>query len=549
MKKKITICICLFLAAGAAFGAREKTRHSITFSAKGLSFLNVAVSRDSSGSDIFRLKDISYERNADPFLNDIVLSLRGSASSKNYDDTGRYRIDYASYESARGGGNSGGNAALFYRQEDRVEIAPGENLWLSSPKDLGSFTIEMRVNPLALREGSILFSRVGYVSGVKNGIEIRVTGGRVCAFFYGIFADENGSRIDVSMHRGVRLQEKRWQHYALSYDRLTGKLSQLLDGRECEALFVTETGQAGEGVYRPSFAAGDAPFTVIGKNYSGYIDEFRISYRHFADLKDASDTADTRYRNLRVNGRVPANREGIITSNVEEFPYTGTKVNLFSWDADTRGDSFVRFEFRISDTEFMRQDSAVKWYRIDNSQRNISAMNTPDGLLRGKYYQWRARLIASPDGAATPELKNIRMNYELDIAPDVPASPEVVKAEDGSVTLRWQKNSDFDLAGYKLYYGVLPGRYDGVIRIARGRRIDNTLTDGNYITLTVDNSLIEENRSIDGGHVLEYPVIKNNILYYFALSAYDSYKPDTKFNHESKLSSAARGRPVDGTEI
>jgi hypothetical protein len=544
--KKISAIILLFLSgACVSFGAREVTHGTTVFSSRDLGFHNVVIAKE-QGTEIFRLNDTTYEKNADPFITDMILSFNSSTVST-IDDTRRYRIR-ASYDPVQIPGTTGSGAALFYRQSDGVEIQGRENLWLSSRSDLGSFTIEMRANLLAVKEGAVLFSRIGYASGVKNGIEIRIEKKRICAYLYGIFPHPDGDRKTYSLTRGMQIKENQWVHYALSFDRLTGKLAQFVDGQEADAIFATESGKPCEGVLAPSFAAGDMPKTFLAKGFHGYLDEVKISYRHYEDLRRVSDSAEKRYRDLRMSGRIPINKEGVIVSSVGEFSYTGSMVTLFAWDELVESGSFVWFEFRISDIKFSSDDSRLKWYRITNNQRNIYQQKTPDGFLRGKYYQWRAHLIPSPEGKSAPMVKNIRMDYELDIAPEVPF---FVKAESGdsSITISWKKNVDFDLAGYKIYYGVRPGVYDGVIRRIGGRPITNDLSKTNTVSVRIDQSVIEENRMIDSGSVLEYPVIKNNILYYFAVSAYDSYKVDTQFNHESRASLEVSARPFPGSEI
>jgi hypothetical protein len=70
-----------------------------------------------------------------------------------------------------------------------------------------------------------------------------------------------------------------------------------------------------------------------------------------------------------------------------------------------------------------------------------------------------------------------------------------------------------------------------------------------YVYVKIDNSVIEENKNFDKRGVLLYPYIKNTVLYYFAVTAYDTYKEGTVYNHESGLSSYIEARPYAGSDI
>jgi hypothetical protein len=227
-------------------------------------------------------------------------------------------------------------------------------------------------------------------------------------------------------------------------------------------------------------------------------------------------------------------------------------VTLFQWDELVKNNTHIWMEFRASDDLFDRESDAPRWYRIRNNQRNIYLKKTgEDGMyLRGRYYQWRAHLVASPDGAHSPRLYGAELQYQLDPAPRPPLMLEAVRAGDAAVRLRWKKNVEHDILGYRIYYGTSPGRYEGVIATTGGRRIDNSLAGGrNFIEVDITNALIEENMALDKKGLLTFPVLKNNVLYFFAVSAYDSYRPDTPHNHESELSREITARPFAGSEI
>ena len=117
------------------------------------------------------------------------------------------------------------------------------------------------------------------------------------------------------------------------------------------------------------------------------------------------------------------------------------------------------------------------------------------------------------------------------------------------IILKWKKNTDSDILGYKIYYGTVPNIYDGIITTVNGKRITNSFNTGDSIQVNITNDLIEENRSKDKKEKLTFPILKNTVLYYFAVSGYDSYKPDTSYNHESGLSKNVSARPYEGSEI
>jgi hypothetical protein len=284
-------------------------------------------------------------------------------------------------------------------------------------------------------------------------------------------------------------------------------------------------------------------------DFSGCIDEFRISYRSFIYLERRGDIAVKPHRKIILAGRIPVNAEGIVTSPVYELPSTGTRITEFTWEESLEKDTFIWFEIRISDRLFRDTDPSIKWYRIKNGQRKIYLMKDGGGdFLRGKYCQWRAHCLASPDGKRSPELSNIALKYTLDNPPK-PPSDLVAASADSSVVLCWKKNVDADIHGYRIFYGVVPGRIDGILSTVNGRRISNELSAGDEMIVRVNNDLIEENRKGDRRGVLSYPLMNNTVLYYFRVSAYDSYKPDTVYNHESKPSPRVTARPFAGTEI
>ncbi|MBN2159496.1 MAG: fibronectin type III domain-containing protein [Spirochaetes bacterium] len=560
MRKMIARLALLLVLSAAILSPRPDASGTMVFPAAGKKNLfNAVIQSGANGEKVYTIKDLSYRKTSDPLVTDIVLSFNTPSSRLARDDTRHYRIARSDYDFVTGKGSLGKGCAQFYKKEHGVSIQTVRGAWLGTCGDLGSFTIEFRCMPYELRDGSVLFSRVGYFSGTKRGIEITIMNGRIVAGLYGIFDRPARKKYDVVLKRGRLLTKMKWHHFSLSFDRISGKLAKLIDGEEDEVIYVTESGEAFNGVYAPSFgyreADGtlrclDSPGASMGKNYAGLLDEFRISYRHFEDLEKITELAYRNYHAAGRIGRIPYNVEGVVTSPVYSLPGTGTMAQEFRWKEILEPDTFIWMEFRISDSRFKENDTAPDWYRIANNQKKIFLMKNSDGsYLRGKYCQWRAHLVASPDGKLAPRLSGIEMDYRLDLPPAPPQFLEATAAGSRSIVLTWKKNVDHDILGYRIYYGTYPGRYDGVLSTINGVRITNATASGTSISVTITNDIIDENRPHDRKEKLSFPFLQSTVLYYFAVAAYDSYKPDTDYNHESDLSAPVTVRPFEGTEI
>jgi hypothetical protein len=119
------------------------------------------------------------------------------------------------------------------------------------------------------------------------------------------------------------------------------------------------------------------------------------------------------------------------------------------------------------------------------------------GTVRGRYVQFAVDFYPSGDGETSPYLEEIRVSYRPD-EPPVPPSMVTALARDGAVTLNWKPSPDADTLGYMVYYGTARGEYFG----------EDAAPGSSPIDVGKQTSLY-----IDG--------LKNGVLYYFAVAAYD----------------------------
>lgn len=524
------------------------TTYQIIFTSDGIDLFNakkIKLPRNQSG---FTIAKINYKETVNPLVTDLLITFDKDFPYMVKDDSGHYAIRYAQYTYSKED-IEGEGCAYFYHKDHRVEIQTAKNNWLTNCDDLGSFTIEAKLKLKKYSPHAVVLSRVGY-SGGKQGFEILCVNDKLVIRFYKMFYKKDNVPVDVFCHRSPSLDFNTWYHIAVSFDRISGKLETVVNGDVLETIFCTESGEPFVHVLVPKFMCQDKPLAVVGRHFYGYLDKIRIAQRYIMDLEKETEIAKTEFKAITYTNRDTINREGIVTSPVYSFPDYGTMVTLFAWDEQLPPSTFIWMELRMSDALFNASDETLQWYRITNNQKNIYLHKIGDEYFRGKYYQWRAHLIASPDGAFAPVISNIKLQYALDTAPLPPVFVTVDSVGDNMISLKWRKNVEYDILGYSIYYGVKSKQYDGIIKTINGKRISNELSDtSGYIKVTITNEVIEENRSTDKKGFLTFPVLKNDVLYYFAITAYDSYKPDTMFNHESKQSQEVSARPEPGSDI
>ena len=501
----------------------------------------------------YTVQDTGYNNKVSIRDTDLLLSFDKPSNELKWDDTAQYTIKKSEYTFGTENEPFGKGYAEFFKPAHGVSIIPQESLWLGRVGDLESFTIDFRFCAKNIDDNSYIFSKIGTSLGEQTGLEIFLHRGKLVCRFTNIFHDSKGISRDITLLGRQNIVASKWYHFAVSFDRATGKLSRYINMKEDEVVYMTSDGTSFGQILIPSFnRLSNVPnfgMVHIGKGFRGYLDEFRISYLDIEQLKLSSHFGSEKFSGVNNIGRIPYNKPGLIRSEVYEFEDYGTRLVSFNWDEFLPDKTFVWVEFRISDTKFNETDLGAKWYRIGKGQRNIYGLTANDGTeLIGKYYQWRAHLIPSPDGHHAPTLSKVRLQYKPNLAPTIPKDLKVVSIGDRYVKLSWRKNLEPDLGGYKIYYGVYPDKFDGIITHINGKKLDNSISSGREIEVVIDNKVIEENM-MNNPNMLNYPRMQNTVVYYFSVSAYDNYKEGTRFNHESALSERVHGRPFVGSEV
>jgi hypothetical protein len=215
------------------------------------------------------------------------------------------------------------------------------------------------------------------------------------------------------------------------------------------------------------------------------------------------------------------------------------KIDVFGGRTTIRGGR-VQGEYRNQGRFRFSDDSEIQFFvrAADNPCRwgdGDWLIFTPGtelgGKIRGRYVQLAADFYPSEDAETSPYLEEIRIVYRPDEAPLPPPALTAV-AGDGGVRLSWKSSPDLDTAGYLVYYGEARGEYFG----------EGAVPGASPVNAGKRNSLF-----IEG--------LKNGVLYYFAVAAYDRVNPEglagtvpggSAAFHAGEFSREVSARPLAG---
>jgi hypothetical protein len=276
-------------------------------------------------------------------------------------------------------------------------------------------------------------------------------------------------------------------------------LEYAVDGRPEDVRYATATGREEGKALHPRIERGRHGTLVIGENFTGFLDELRITRSTLEPREPAAFSAG--------GGRAE--------TQPVDLGYGGSVLTRIDARYKTPSDSAVFFFYQIAET--LDGLAAAEWTPI------LPGKALPSGV-RGRFV--RVGLEMYPDGerTRTPRLAEISIAYEMNQPPPAPAFAAAFPG-DGMIELRWSQVPDPNVQGYLVYYGTRPGVYDG----NESGLGPSPLHVGRITSLRLEG-------------------LQNGKLYYFAVSAYDgrgdylsgllsreiSARPSRLYRHENE---------------
>ncbi|MGQ9616758.1 MAG: hypothetical protein ACUVWJ_10225 [Spirochaetota bacterium] len=426
-------------------------------------------------------------------------------------------------------------SAGFLRYSNRIDIKPDEESLFFSERFLQSFTIDFFLYPVAIHDGDRVLNWYAPTvdSGDRfSGFKASFEDGRLKWEFENVFYKPGGEPVSVVGVEKDKTPLNEWHHHAIQYDSSTGMLVLFSDGKESDIRWLTVDGKEGHTLLRGKISPFLASPMRIGGKFLGYIDEFRIS-RGLAAFYLSG------YRN-----------EGVVISEVIDLENAGTKFVKIAWEGEENNGTSIRVFCRMSNLYFLplvegvkqtetgilpetssiaiapnspvegtyggstkRLDEWEREYRVPQWVAVKNNVELKDMVLRGRYLQWKAVLYGT-EGRYTPVLNSLIVSIEPNPPPGAPVLLEVSPANRGAV-LRWVKNKEKDIVGYKVYYGISTKNYFG-----RGA------TQGDSPVF------VAASMAKDDAEIFELGGLENEKVYFISLTAVDNAQQESGFSRE-----------------
>jgi hypothetical protein len=364
------------------------------------------------------------------------------------DSAGRYALRNQGVQVVSSPRRFGSGAAAFDGSSS-VAFLPGEDSLFAPDTQPGSFVIDFWLHPHHVTEGATIFHwRGALLDGhrpVLQDLRLEIHDRRLQWVLSNLVirAHEDGveptETIRLTARRG--LVPRIWQHHQLRYDSTTGQIAYLLDGMPEAVRYLSDSGREDGSRHAILFGRDTGEGVIIGTDFQGVLDEFRIS-RSVSDGPQAS----------RYTGE-----PGSVVSEPVDLGGSGARLDAIKTRAHEPGVTEVRGYYRIADIVISRDPREA----LDSDWKRIPSSGTIPGNERGRFLQLRFDLLADAAREESPRLQAVTIHHQVAVAPP---PPRVISgtAISGGVEISWDQVLQGDVAGYRVYFGERPRRYTGV---------------------------------------------------------------------------------------
>lgn len=356
----------------------------------------------------------------------------------------------------------------FTGKDSKINIAVGKSKVFPTSELKNPHTISFKLLPSSQKNHSIILSKTIHRSGLEYGIELVLKNKILQLEAKRFFEDENSKRISHNIIASHPLQAREWNHIAIEFRPIDPVIILYINGKE--------SGRAPESTsaVSMSFHPDDNTAIVLGKDFYGKIDEFRIlSSPPNLDMSLGS------YDSVKYNidSKNLGHPYGRVTSPVIKTKYSHSYFHKFHWEKKSPPNTLTEIWARTSHFPFSKTESedrpGMSWKPLDQiiKQSVCGASDSRKEENCFSYYQFRLVLRADPNGVHSPEIQKFSVDLRESKPPKKISGLAWDKKESdlpsNKICLRWIASDESNVwmgGGYLIHYGFKEGEIAGTIR-------------------------------------------------------------------------------------
>ncbi|WP_061224480.1 LamG-like jellyroll fold domain-containing protein [Leptospira weilii] len=501
---------------------------------------------------------------------DLYLNFESGDPSNLKDLSGNYKVLMSSYLPDSENVFHSKRSARFSGKRTGIKIAHSNSGLLTSKDITKEFYIGFNFLPGTVEKDATLISKLYETSGNSYGWNLKIVDDRLKAGFYSFFETEEKRFLSLHLTSNTTLKKNQWNRVLLHFNPGDREIVLYLNGKESARGSIPNN----QNLIRIGFHPDDTTSFRIASSYYGWMENFAVFQG-----KPSSEDSSFSVQDFDPETHASESKFGTGISPVYKSAYSNSFLEEIQLKAIIPTSSAMELYFRVSPIPFTPNSEYPAWISIDlrklenykifslepdlyriplksSIKKFLGISEDKEDLLPFRYYQWRIKLKADPNGNQTPELKNISLTFRETNPPVRPLGLKV--AENGvddsgpSVCLNWKSNPERDVingGGYFIHYGIHPDRMVGIIRgtfssnevpnkknrlkhpasdyldpitgLPPGKNSGNIQEYYNKLSTCVDNKIISLNSEI----LLEKNqlFLKKGTTYFFRISAYNKF--------------------------
>jgi hypothetical protein len=353
-----------------------------------------------------------------------------------------YKVISANFELNKYKNVNGSYSGKFYYSDNYISLLPLDTSIFAPGNVPGSFTIEFWLYFYKNYDNQYVIKYMGNnLSDEKDknnyGFSIYTKNNRLIYQFDNFFWSDNNEPHSVEINEEVDIQLYKWEHHAVSFNIMNGKMATYKNSIEQDVKWITADSRHLSTIYNPKVKEELSTPILIGQNAICSLDNLKIS-------KDAIDG----YYLKKYQ-----NKESYIITDIYKFSDNISALRKLSFSYDSPGYSSVKLAYRLSDQYFLPDDLDIPWVSIQNNIENF-----PENYNSGKYIQFKVTANPYEDSEEPITINSIKLDYGVDNDPYVPVLANI-SALDEKIQVTWIPSPEDDIAGYEIYYGSRVGDY------------------------------------------------------------------------------------------